>query len=120
MTSETVQFAPVAASADPVEKAADDEHPAEWEVQNIPGWTPAMTLEVEEVKSGEEDEEELFMRRAKLYRFCRATAEWKERALGDARILKNKQYAFYVQRTVRFCQWHFFLRDSFSFLIVPI
>jgi len=37
MTSETVQFAPVAASGDPVEAAAGDEHPAEWEVQNIPG-----------------------------------------------------------------------------------
>jgi Ran-binding protein 1 len=26
-----------------------------------------------------------------LYRFCRATAEWKERALGEARILKHKE-----------------------------
>ena len=116
MASETVQFAPVAASGEP---APADEHPAEWEVQNIPGWTPAMTLEVEEVKSGEENEEELFLRRAKLYRFCRSTAEWKERALGDARILKNKQYAFIFKGQFVFVNG-IFLRDSISFLIVPI
>ena len=34
MASETIQFAPVAASGEP---APADEHPAEWEVQNIPG-----------------------------------------------------------------------------------
>jgi len=75
-----------------------------------------MTLEVEEVKSGEEDEEELFMRRAKLYRFCRATAEWKERALGDARILKNKQYAFSFKGQIVFVNDIFFARLIFDCL----
>ncbi|CAH1962372.1 unnamed protein product [Acanthoscelides obtectus] len=41
-----------------------------------------------EVKTGEEDEEVLFSQRAKLFRFV--GDEWKERGLGDIKILRNK------------------------------
>nr|CAH7756346.1 unnamed protein product [Callosobruchus chinensis] len=41
-----------------------------------------------EVKTGEEDEDVLFCQRAKLFRFV--GDEWKERGLGDIKILRNK------------------------------
>ncbi|KAB7495494.1 E3 SUMO-protein ligase RanBP2, partial [Armadillidium nasatum] len=40
-----------------------------------------------DVKTGEEDEETLFCERAKLFRFN--VNEWKERGVGDVKILKN-------------------------------
>lgn len=44
-----------------------------------------------EVKSGEEDEETFWKHRAKLYRWAKETGEWKERGLGDAKLLKHKE-----------------------------
>ena len=41
-----------------------------------------------EVKSGEEDETVLFEHRAKLYRYDN---EWKERGLGDIKILQHNK-----------------------------
>ncbi|XP_075708778.1 E3 SUMO-protein ligase RanBP2-like isoform X2 [Rhinoderma darwinii] len=42
-----------------------------------------------EVTSGEENEETLFCHRAKLYRFDKSTNQWKERGIGDLKILQN-------------------------------
>ena len=62
----------------------------EEEVTAIPGWTPEVTLEVQDtVETGEEDEEELYSQRSKLFRF--RDKEWKERGLGDAKLLKHKK-----------------------------
>ncbi|XP_029155568.1 E3 SUMO-protein ligase RanBP2 [Nylanderia fulva] len=44
-----------------------------------------------EVKTGEEDEEVLYSHRAKLYRFDTAVKEWKERGLGDIKLLRHKE-----------------------------
>lgn len=41
-----------------------------------------------EIKTGEEEEEVLYCHRAKLFRFV--NSEWKERGLGDIKILKRK------------------------------
>lgn len=38
--------------------------------------------------TGEEDEEQLYCHRAKLYRFV--SGEWKERGIGDVKILRHK------------------------------
>lgn len=43
-----------------------------------------------EVKSGEEDEEVLFCQRAKLFRFDADTKQWKERGIGEMKILKHR------------------------------
>ncbi|XP_030057332.1 E3 SUMO-protein ligase RanBP2 isoform X2 [Microcaecilia unicolor] len=43
-----------------------------------------------EVKTGEEDEEELFSNRAKLFRFDTELKEWKERGVGNVKILRHK------------------------------
>lgn len=42
-----------------------------------------------EVVTGEEDEELLYTHRAKLFRLV--TGEWKERGIGDFKILTHKQ-----------------------------
>uniref|UniRef100_A0A8C5L7M3 E3 SUMO-protein ligase RanBP2 n=1 Tax=Jaculus jaculus TaxID=51337 RepID=A0A8C5L7M3_JACJA len=48
---------------------------------------PIVSLPEVEVKSGEEDEEILFKERAKLYRWDRDVSQWKERGVGDIKIL---------------------------------
>ena len=44
-----------------------------------------------EVKQTEDEEEQLFKMRAKLFKFDRPTREWKERGTGDVRLLKHKE-----------------------------
>uniref|UniRef100_A0A672LF55 Peptidyl-prolyl cis-trans isomerase n=1 Tax=Sinocyclocheilus grahami TaxID=75366 RepID=A0A672LF55_SINGR len=54
-----------------------------------------------EVKSGEEDEEILFKERAKLYRWDRELNQWKERGVGDIKILYHpviKRYRVVMRR----------------------
>lgn len=43
-----------------------------------------------EVKTGEEDEEVMFKSRSKLYRFDTNLKEWKEKGVGEMKILKHK------------------------------
>ena len=45
--------------------------------------------EMVQVVTGEEDEDVLYCHRAKLYRFV--NGEWKERGIGDFKILQHKQ-----------------------------
>ncbi|XP_035220047.1 E3 SUMO-protein ligase RanBP2-like isoform X2 [Stegodyphus dumicola] len=47
--------------------------------------------ELVDVKTGEEDETPVFIKRAKLFRFDSATKQWKERGVGDLKILKHKE-----------------------------
>jgi len=77
------------AAAVPPEGAGEEEYMQEEEVTEVFGWAPSLTLEVKEtIETGQEDEEELYSQRSKLYRF--RDGEWKERGLGDAKILKHK------------------------------
>merc|ERR1712029_1318946 len=65
--------------------AADDS-------EHDPHFEPIIPLpELVQVKTGEEEEETLFKFRAKVFRFHPETKEWKERGLGDIKILKHKQ-----------------------------
>ncbi|KAG8452024.1 hypothetical protein GDO86_003996 [Hymenochirus boettgeri] len=55
-----------------------------------PHFEPIVPLpEKIEVKTGEEDEEEMFCNRAKLFRFDADTKEWKERGIGNVKILRH-------------------------------
>ncbi|OXB51917.1 hypothetical protein ASZ78_012662, partial [Callipepla squamata] len=56
-----------------------------------PHFDPVVPLpDKTEVKTGEEDEEEFFCNRAKLFRFDAESKEWKERGVGNVKILKHK------------------------------
>ena len=44
-----------------------------------------------DVKTNEEQEEQVFKMRAKLFRFDRESREWKERGTGDVRLLKHRE-----------------------------
>ena len=72
------------------DNAADDEYVAEEEVTTVPGWTPSVSLEVNDhIDLGEDDEEELYSQRSRLYRF--RDGDWKERGTGDSKLLKHKE-----------------------------
>lgn len=80
-------FKPKEPEAKPAkEDEGDNEEPEENE--NEPYFEPIVKLDEVEVKTGEEDDEVLFCCRAKLFRFV--NGEWKERGLGDMKILRNK------------------------------
>lgn len=64
-----------------------------------------------ETKSGEEDEEILFKERAKLYRWDRDLGQWKERGVGDLKILYHPSKRFYRilmrrEQVLRVCANH--------------
>lgn len=56
---------------------------------------PIVSLPEVETKSGEEDEEILFKERTKLYRWDRDLNQWKERGVGDIKILFHPEKRFY-------------------------
>ncbi|XP_069492978.1 E3 SUMO-protein ligase RanBP2-like isoform X2 [Ambystoma mexicanum] len=56
---------------------------------------PIVSLPEVEVKSGEEDEEILFKERAKLYRWDRDLNQWKERGVGEIKILFHQEKKYY-------------------------
>ncbi|XP_038673803.1 E3 SUMO-protein ligase RanBP2 isoform X3 [Scyliorhinus canicula] len=56
---------------------------------------PIVSLPEVETKSGEEDEEIIFKERCKLYRWDRDTSQWKERGVGDLKILYHSQKQCY-------------------------
>lgn len=51
---------------------------------------PIVHLQPVVVKTGEEEENILFRERAKLYRFDNSTNEFKERGIGDLKILQHQ------------------------------
>lgn len=60
------------------------------EEENNTYFAPVIALpDKVDVKTGEEDEHVLYAHRAKLYRFIHS--EWKERGIGDVKILKHKE-----------------------------
>ncbi len=61
------------------------------EDEDGPHFEPVVPLpDKVDVKTGEEEEEEMFCKRAKLFRFDSETKEWKERGVGSIKILKHK------------------------------
>ncbi|XP_069554564.1 E3 SUMO-protein ligase RanBP2 isoform X2 [Brachyistius frenatus] len=72
---------------------------------------PIVSLPEVETKSGEEDEEILFKERAKLYRWDRDLGQWKERGVGDIKILFHPNKHFYRilmrrEQVLRVCANH--------------
>ena len=72
-------------SADRDESTTEEDHEG-------PHFEPIIPLpEKIDVKTGEEDEEIMFSHRAKLYRFVAEDKQWKERGVGDIKLLKNRR-----------------------------
>ena len=72
-------------NADEDDEAGDGNHDG-------PHFEPIIPLpEKIDVKTGEEDEEVIFSHRTKLYRFAAEDKQWKERGVGDIKLLKNRQ-----------------------------
>nr|XP_034186328.1 ranBP2-like and GRIP domain-containing protein 4 [Osmia lignaria] len=64
--------------------------------EHDPQFEPVVPLpDVVEVRTGEEEEEKVFSERAKLYRYDNATREWKERGVGEMKILHHSTYRTY-------------------------
>uniref|UniRef100_H3CFP9 RAN binding protein 2 n=1 Tax=Tetraodon nigroviridis TaxID=99883 RepID=H3CFP9_TETNG len=64
-----------------------------------------------EVSTGEENEQVVFSHRAKLYRYDKEAAQWKERGIGDLKILQNyetKQVRLIMRRdqVLKICANH--------------
>ncbi|KAF7458905.1 putative ran binding family protein 1 [Cryptosporidium felis] len=79
--------------------------------------TPQVELKQVEVMTGEEDEEEFWKHRAKLYRF--ANGEWKERGVGNAKLLQHKEskkirFLLRQEKTLKIVANHYVIqKDSF-------
>ena len=61
----------------------------EREVSGI-DFKPIVQLEQIEQSSGEENETIIYQQRAKLYRYDKDTSQWKERGVGNLKLLKHK------------------------------
>ncbi len=75
------------------EKSGESDHDCTHveEDEDGPHFEPVVPLpDKVDVKTGEEEEEEMFCKRAKLFRFDSETKEWKERGIGSIKILKHK------------------------------
>lgn len=85
------------AESPPKGSSKDDDRDSEGENETAdetdthdPHFEPIIAMpDVVEVRTGEEDEEKLFCQRAKLYRYDVTTKEWKERGVGELKILKH-------------------------------
>ncbi|XP_044009025.1 E3 SUMO-protein ligase RanBP2-like [Aphidius gifuensis] len=78
------------------DKDADEENDDGQDGEYDPHYEPIIPLpDAIEVKTGEEDEEALFCQRAKLYRYETETKEWKERGVGDMKILHHVEQGRY-------------------------
>uniref|UniRef100_A0A674MJC5 E3 SUMO-protein ligase RanBP2 n=1 Tax=Takifugu rubripes TaxID=31033 RepID=A0A674MJC5_TAKRU len=69
-----------------------------------------------DVKTGEEEEEEMFCNRAKLYRFDTETKEWKERGIGNVKILKHStkgkvRLLMRREQVLKICANHYITSD---------
>ncbi|XP_067933646.1 ran-specific GTPase-activating protein-like [Watersipora subatra] len=78
---------------------------------------PVIQLQPVDVKLLEDDEEEVFKMRARLFRFDSVAepAEWKERGVGDMRMLKHKtssriRLLMRREKVLKICCNHFLTR----------
>ena len=65
-----------------------------------------------DTKTNEEQEEQTFKMRAKLFKFDRDSREWKERGTGDIRLLKHKdngktRLVMRRDKTLKVCANHY-------------
>ncbi|PHH79812.1 hypothetical protein CDD83_3826 [Cordyceps sp. RAO-2017] len=69
-----------------------------------------------ETKTNEESEDPLFKMRAKLFKFVKESAEWKERGTGDVRLLKHREngktrLVMRRDKTLKVCANHYIVPE---------
>lgn len=105
--TETAASTPVAAEPAVTASSADDV-----EKDHSPDFEAVVTLTEVETRTGEEDEDVIFKIRAKLFRFDKERAEWKERGTGDVRLLQHREtkkirILMRREKTLKICLNHF-------------
>ncbi|KAH8739628.1 Ran-binding protein [Cryptosporidium ryanae] len=106
-----------AASGDGGNGSGDERYYPEEEITEGDWNTPQVELTQVEVMTGEEDEEEFWNHRAKLYRYV--NGEWKERGLGNAKLLQHKEtkkirFLLRQEKTLKVVANHYVIqKDSF-------
>ena len=83
--------------ADATDNGDEGENGGEEEEECAAEFKPVVQLDEVEVSTGEEEEEALFDVKCKLYRFDNDAGEWKERGVGQAKLLRHKE-----NRRIRF------------------
>ncbi|KAG1949941.1 E3 SUMO-protein ligase RanBP2 [Pimephales promelas] len=87
------------------------------EEEDGPHFEPIVPLpDKVDVKTGEEEEEEMFCKRAKLFRFDPETKEWKERGIGSLKILKHRtsgkvRLLMRREQVLKICANHYITAD---------
>nr|XP_057937711.1 ranBP2-like and GRIP domain-containing protein 3 [Doryrhamphus excisus] len=95
----------------------EDDEEEEDDDDDGPHFEPIVPLpDKVDVKTGEEDEEEIFCNRAKLYRFDTETKEWKERGIGNVKILKHSitgkvRLLMRREQVLKICANHYITTD---------
>lgn len=78
--------------ADKSKTECDEEGEGQGEEEYDPHYEPIVPLpDTIVVSTGEENEDVLFNERAKLFRFDASTKEWKERGIGQMKVLHHPQ-----------------------------
>lgn len=74
------------------EDEGDDQNANPDDVEASPNvhFEPIVHLEAVQVKTNEEEEEVFYKCRAKLFRFDKPSGEWKERGVGELKLLQHK------------------------------
>ncbi|KAM6979133.1 E3 SUMO-protein ligase RanBP2 isoform 2-T2 [Tautogolabrus adspersus] len=109
----------VAKSTAEEERAAESDNDSTHveEDEDGPHFEPIVPLpDKVDVKTGEEEEEEMFCNRAKLYRFDTETKEWKERGIGNVKILKHSikgkvRLLMRREQVLKICANHYITSD---------
>jgi len=87
-------FAPITSEPSSTEQGkdlTDEQAKEEAEREADVYFEPVVHLETVKTSNGEENEVAIFEMRAKLFRFDRKEKEWKERGVGDVRLMEHKE-----------------------------
>jgi len=87
-------FQPAATTTEASEETSElTDEQAKEEAERDAGvyFEPVCHLETIKTSNNEEDEEVIYKMRSKLYRFDKKEKEWKERGIGDVRLMQHKE-----------------------------
>ncbi|XP_017875695.1 E3 SUMO-protein ligase RanBP2 isoform X2 [Ceratina calcarata] len=107
----------LATKTSPVKSGGEENSEEEVEESDDIYFPPAIPLPDKiEIKTGEEDEEVLYSHRAKLFRYDKSTCEWKERGLGDIKLLRHREtgklrLVMRREQILKLCLNHFVFPD---------